>query len=442
MLQATTAGQRRSPAMRLPSLLTALLLTACAAANFPPLGETDANYAATHQFFAEYCALSQIKKRPGFGADIRGEIGGHAVFYLQGACRDPDQAYPVLRLCEQGGVGLSVNAHFRNAKWAAIPGRDFFFQGNVAPGAPGALVTRQTYAEIQRQARSLGLYDGIAFHEAVFADMPQGWSREAWKYEVSIGTDYAVGIARGRYCARIPVDRPAMRRMIDFLNAQNAPYRAGAVFHWSVFSDNCIHLAHNALAAAGLWDPWPINRPFLISLFDFPVPRNEFVNLMRRANDDLPPDPAAAYDDAPTRRALLRDGVFPSRPGALAESRPPLAPNDVYEGDLKLIFYDDPLFGQYRRRFDDILAEPRYTDPAANRAYFATAADRALAERKPLAAWLAKPPYAADPATFAAIYQRYYEAMSRLADRSRPTFSRTAFSRTAVNSALPNGVPR
>ena len=397
--------------MRLVQLCLALLLSACAAARFPPVGEADADYGAAHPYYAEYCAVSQIKKRPGFGADIRGGIGGHAVFYLKGACRDPDQAYPVLRLCEQGGAGLSMNAHFRNAKWVATQGHDFFFDG-IAPGTP---VARAAYADMQREARRRGIYDGIVFHDEVFADMPQGWSREAWKYEVSAGTDYAIGIGRSRYCTRVPVDRAAMARMIDFLNAQNAPYRAGAVFRWSVFSDNCIHLAHNALAAAGLWDPWPINRPFIVSVFDFPVPRNEFVNLARRTNDDLPADPGAAYDDSAARRSLLAFGVLPARPGALAESRPLLQPNALYESDLKLIFYDDPLLGPYQGRFDRIFAEPRYTDPAANRAWFAAAARRALARRKPLEAWLAKPRYAADPAGFRAIYEHYYALMTRLA---------------------------
>lgn len=399
--------------MRLASLLMALLLTACATARFDRIGADEASYAAAHPYYAEYCALSQIKKRPGFGADIRGEIGGHAVFYLQGACRDPADPYPVLRLCENGGAGLSMNAHFRNAKWVAIPGRDFFFDGNLAAGTP---VTRQTYAGVQREARRLGIYDGVVFHDEVFDGMPPGWSREDWKYEVSAGTDYAIGMARGRYCARVPVDRVAMARMIAFLNAENAPYRAGAAFHWSLFSDNCIHLAHNALAAAGLWEPWPTHRFFIVSLLDFPVPKNEFVNLMRRTNDGLPADPGAAWSDEASRRALLQYEVLPSRPGALAESRPPLQPNEVYETQLKLIFYDDPLLGPYQGWFDRIFAEPRYTVPAANRTYFAALARRALAERRPLDSWLARPRYAADPAGFASTYQRYYEVMTRLAE--------------------------
>jgi len=399
--------------MRLLPLCMALLTTACAAARFDPIGPDEAAYAAAHPYYAEYCALSQIKKKRGFGADIRGEIGGHAVFYLHGACRVEDAGYPVLQPCEGGGAGLSMNAHFRNAKWVATPGHDFFFDANLAPGAP---VTRATYERVQREAERLRIYEGVAFHDTVFDDMPAGWSREDWKYEVSVGTDYGIALARGRYCARVPVDRAGMAAMIAFLNAENAPYREGKEeFRWSVFSDNCIHLAHNALAAAGLWARWPTKRFVLISMFDFPVPRNEFVNLMRRTNDEWPEDPGDAYDDAAARRSLLEHGALPVRPGALAESRPLLQPNAVYDTDVKLIFYDEPLLGPYQGWFDRIFAEPRYTEPGPNRAYFARKARAILAARKPLEWWLERRPYRQDPAGFTAVYERYYALMAQLA---------------------------
>ena len=292
--------------MRRPAaaLLAALWLPACANARFDVPGATnEAAYRAAHPLYAEYCALTQIKKKTGFGADIRGEIGGHAVFYLNGACRVPGVGYPVLEPCpagsEEDGVGLSMNAHFRNAKWVATPGRAFFFEGNVPEGTP---VTRATYAAVQREAQRRGIYDGVAFYPAVFANKPPAWSDTDWKYEVSVATDYAIALGRGRYCLRIPVDAAQMGRMIAFLNTENAPYRSGTEdFHWSVFQDNCIHLAHNALAAAGLVSPWRTHRFLPIAILDFPVPKNEFVNLARRTNDDWPPDPGALYADLPAR---------------------------------------------------------------------------------------------------------------------------------------------
>ena len=406
----------RQGGVRAASALLALWVSACATARFDLPGAGDeAGYAARHPYYAEFCALSQIKKKPGYGADIRGEIGGHAVFYLNGACLDPQSAYPVLQVCTGSapdGVGLSMNAHFRNAKWVATPGREFFFHGNLPADAP---LTRAGYQGVLSEAKRLAVYDGVEFNDEVFDAMPPGWQRQDWKYEVSVATDYAISLGRGRYCARVPVTRGQMGRMVAFLNEQNAPYRAGtAVFRWSVFRDNCIHLAHNALAAAGLWDEWPINRFILFAVFDFPVPKNEFVNLMRRTNDALPTDPGAAYQDAAARRSLLEAGMLPTRPDALAEARPPQRPNEVYETALKLIFYDEPLFGPYQGWFDQVFRDPRYTDAHANAAYLAAQARRILEQRQTLDWWLAQRRFAADRDGFTQVYERYYALMERL----------------------------
>ena len=404
---------------RLLRVLAAAWLGGCAVARFDVPGASDeAAYAAAHPYYAEFCALSQIKKKPGFGAEIRGDIGGHSVFYLNGACLQAGAGYPVLEVCtpgeaDQGGVGLSENEHFANAKWVATPGRAFFFRGGLAAGAA---VTRADYQRVQAEAKRLGIYDGVRFHDVVFKAMPAGWAREDWKYEMSVATDYATGLGRGRDCARIPVSRPEMGKMVAFLNAENAPYRDGRrVFHWSIFTDNCIHLAHNALAAAGLVAPWPIERPLPIAVFDFPVPKNEFVNIMRRTNDAFPADPGTLYWEVTGRTALLEQGRTPSWPGGLAEAAPVLMPNEVYDGDLKLIFYDEPNFGHYQKRFDQIFSEARYTDAAANRAWFARQARQAQAARLPLEWWLARAPYRRDPDGFARVYAAYYSMLDELA---------------------------
>ncbi len=409
-------------ARRAASLLLALLLAACAAADFNlPRGAALPPAAAGHRFYAELCALSQIMKHPGFGADIRGGIGGHAVFYLTGACRVRDAGYPVLRLCDQpgdaDGVGLSMNAHYANAKWVAFEGRDFFFDGLLAPGQA---VTRDNYRALQQEAQRRQVFAGITFHEEVFADMPAGWSRQDWMHEVSIATDYAIAFGRGRYCAGVPLDEAQMRRIIDFLNAENAPYRRGeAVFHWSLFSDNCVHLAHNALALAGIWEPWPTHRPLLVSVFDFPVPRNEFVNLMLRTNDLDISDLWALYEDTAARRRLLQHGDLPLLPGALARAAPPHRPNEVYETELSLLFYDEWVLDRYQRRFDRIFATPRYTDAAANAAHVVAVHAQLRRDWRPVEWWLARRPFAsaATRAAFAEFHARLLQHVSQAAAR-------------------------
>ena len=407
--------------VRAGGLAVLLVLGACAAERFEAPGGVvqdgaaeAAAYGAAHPFYAEYCALTQVRKLRGFGAEILGGIGGHAVFYLNGACRVA--GYPELAVCGEGqgsdGVGLSMNEHFSNAKWVAVPGRAFFFDGGLAAGAP---VTQGAYAGVKAEARRLGVYDGMTFHAEVFADKPAGWSDADWVYEISAATDYAVGMGRGRYCARVPVSRGEMGRMVAFLNAENAPYRRGErVFHWSIFRDNCIHLAHNALAAAGLVAPWP-KHGLVLAALDFPVPKNEFVNLAWAFNDGWFRDPGALYADLPARAALLADGRTPAGPGALVEAVGPRQPNAVYDTDVRLIFYDEPTLGWHPRHFARIMREPRYWAAGVNRAYFAGLARAAQGARRPLRWWLEQAPYRNDPAGFTAVYEAYYGMVGRLA---------------------------
>src|SRR5579863_7684740 len=135
----------------------------------PQIALSERRYAAFYPYFAEYCALSEFDKKKGIGIDVEGAgPGGHAVFYLNGACRGRDAGYPVLALCDESpdgmaghGVGLSVNDHYRNANWIATDGRDFFYDGAIAPGDG---VTRAGYERTQEEAKAKGLLDGVEFH--------------------------------------------------------------------------------------------------------------------------------------------------------------------------------------------------------------------------------------------------------------------------------------
>jgi hypothetical protein len=371
------------------TVFASLLLTGCASTLFNvPQGTLDERaYVSIYPWYAEFCAVSEISKKPGFGAEIvPGGPGGHSVLYLNGVCRVKDAGYPVVALCGDGrdpgvgeGVGLSVNEHYSNANWIATEGRDFVMHGDLAPGEP---LTRQSYLRTQAKAKSMGILDGVVFHSKVFDDQPAGMSRIDFMYDMSIATDYAVNFGRDRYCARVPLDRAKMAAIVEYLNAVNAPYRSGAeIFNWSVLRNNCTHLAHNALARAGVWPEWGTDRPLLISAFDFPVPKNEFVNLMRRTNDMVVADPAALYGDATARAAILGQGWIVTGPGGLAEAERAVQGNEVYNTDLRLIFYDEPIFGHYQGRWNKIWSDPRYTDLHANLRYFATLYSTILAIR-------------------------------------------------------------
>jgi hypothetical protein len=409
---------------RLACVVAAVLCPIGCTARFDvsPPPDNEAAYSLLYPFYVELCAVSQIKKKPGFGVDTSGGPGGHTVFFLSRVCRDRDAHYPTLVMCAPGtpedeqGVGLSVNAHFKNANWVATDGRDFFFNGDLKPGER---LTRAAYTRTQKTAEAKNIYDGIVFHGEVFDDQPPGMDRHDFMYEVSVATDYAVAFGRDRYCGRVPVTRAQMVKILDYLNGENAPYRNGKEFVWNVLENNCTHLAHNALAAADVWDDWPTDRFFLISAFDFPVPKNEFVNIMRRTNDMDLTDVAALYADDSVRRSLEKDGDLPTRPGGLAEAVRAIQDNDVYDTDVNLIFYDDPIIGRYRRHFAAIFTDPRYTDLRANLDYFAAL----YAQAKDELAHAPKPSNG-DLAAFEARYARYIDRAVADVDTKRQALSR------------------
>lgn len=327
-------------------------------------------------YYAELCALSELRKKPGFGVPLRSGIGGHLLLYLNGVRVDHSSGYPVLEVVAptsaagRHGAAVSVNSHYRNANWVAIEEREFIFRGALAPGEA---LTRDAYERTQARARSRGLLDGIAFHEHFFRDKPPGMSVDAFKYEISVATDYGATFGRDCYRARVPLDAGRMARMVDYLNALNAPYRTGQrIYHWRIFNDNCVHVAHNALAAAGFWAPWPTGQSPLLAAFRFPVPKNAMVDLALRANDFPIEDAEALFAKAEARRSLIETGSLPTGPGALTSVAPAVAVNDIYDvRKLRLIFYDNPFCGPYRGWFKRILSEPRYTDLDANLRYFA-----------------------------------------------------------------------
>ena len=377
-------------------------------------------YTSLYPYYAELCAVSEFKKKPGFGVKLEtGGAGGHAVFYLNGVCRDEGAHYPTIRLCDadtpvaERGVGLSVNAHFKNANWVATQGREFFYRGTLAPGEA---LTRATYARTQGRAKAMNIYDGVEFHAEVFDDMPSGMSRHDYMYEVSAVSDYAIEFGRDRYCARVPMDRGEMTRAVAYLNSLNAIYKDGKKeFNWSVFRDNCSHPPHNALAVAGIWGEWATEQFILFAAFDFPVPKNEFVNLIRRTNDMPIQDLDKVYDDQMARRALLQMNSLPTRPGSLAEAVPAVQDNAVYDTDLRLIFYDQPVIGSYQEHFEQIFSEPRYLDLHANLQHFARLYREIERAREPVASFLARhgKMEPAERDAMIGFYEHYYRYIER-----------------------------
>jgi hypothetical protein len=372
--------------------------------------------AAQNTDYLEFCAGSGIRMKPNFAADVSGGVGGHAAFFLNGACRDPSVNYPTLRMCDQlpsdavQGAGVSMDGNFSNANWTVTAGRSFFYDGGVSPTEP---FTQARYLQMERDAEKLGILNGIVFRPELYADKPAGMSDVDYRYDISVGTDYGIGLARGRYCARVPVSRPQMLSMVNFLNAKNEEYAGARHFDGSIMQNNCVHLSHNALAACDVLNPWPTDQFFPFAVLSFPVPKNDFVNIMRRTNDTKMDDLVALFRDTQARGLLLDYDRLPSEPGALATAYVVHAPNDVFETKVALIFYDDPPIGSYLRHFNAIFSQPRYTDRIANLTYFASLYAELNAARKPLATWETQVPVM-EQAEFARFYARYYARLTAL----------------------------
>lgn len=349
----------------------------------------EALYGRYFPYYAELCALSEIRKKPGFGVPVRSGMGGHSLLYLSGVCRDRRAGYPVLELCDPAaspacrGVGISVNSHYKNVNWVAVEGPDFVWRGALTPGEP---LTRDGYERTQACAKAIGVLDGVRFHDHLFRDQPRGMSQRDYMYEISVATDYAVCFGRNAYRARIPLERARMAAIVDFLNDLNAAYRDGRrVFRWKILNNNCSHVAHNALAAAAVWSPWPTGQCLARAAFNFPVPKNEFVDLMVRTNDLPIHDAEILAGDELVRRALEEADALPTAPGALASAVPAVGENEIYSIErLRLIFYDHPFWGRYRTRFARIFSEPRYLDLRANLRHFGAVYEMALARRNRL----------------------------------------------------------
>ncbi len=393
-------------------------------------------YARLYPYYAELCALSEARKKPGFGARFRSGRGGHSLLYLNGVCRDQGAGYPTLRLCESdlqaasSGASISANSHYRNANWVAAEGRDFVFQGLLAPGEK---LTRAGYERTQCHAKEMGLLDGVEFHERLFRGKPPGMSKRDYMYEISVATDYAVRFGRDVYRVRVPLDRARMGRLVDCLNGLNELYRDGRKeYRWRLFNDNCSHVAHNALSAAGIWRPWPTGQFFATAAFNFPVPKNEFVDLVLRTNDLPIEDPEAIYEDEIARWLLLEHDTLPTAPGALAAADRAIEDNAVYDiAKLRLIFYDHYLWGRYRDHFARIFNETRYLDHRVGLRYFRARYALALRARRAVRASAATSP---ERERFYVSYERYIARAAKEVERQLAMLSAPA---AAPTEALP-----
>jgi hypothetical protein len=73
------------------------------------------------------------------------------------------------------------------------------------------------------------------------------------------------------------VPEAALARTVAYLDGLNDAYVSGRRdYRWSGVIDNCAHVLHNGLAAAGLWRPQSVNAFILLQAFSLSIPVDQF----------------------------------------------------------------------------------------------------------------------------------------------------------------------
>lgn len=343
------------------SLFLTLSARAQGAANSAEL-----SYDEVFPLYTEVCSYTQFE-RPEYGT---GHRGGHSTIYLKGVCRDESAKIPLLKLCDElqsaqtladiptdkknspeWGVNVSVDDHFANVNWVAVPGKRLAYDGVPSEVKAQAVVDQKAMQAALSEAMRLRLFRGIEVTPKALAKFSQrvGYAPESLERimaEQAIGTDYAIRYARQATCARVPVSRFQLQRMVDMLNdKQQDAYTKGNF--WDGINNNCTHTVQQALAAAGIRsDLWNLQNlkvkglarkiikqlttPSFVFWGQIAVPSNETITLARLSNVGLSGlDPEAIYAKRNhlirgeyLRREALMDPLWswlPKQPGSMTQ---------------------------------------------------------------------------------------------------------------------------
>ena len=398
-------------------------------------------YNSLFPYYAEICAVTQfhqIGSKPG-------GWGGHATLFLNGAEIEPGASYPRLRLVaptdlfdEDSGVGISVNKIFDNVTWVAIPGRDEFFRGGLAPDQT---LDRDSYEAAIQTTTTAGWFAGVGIKDSVMRQRPPAMRPEEFVVRHSIGTDFALNFARTAYCARLPVSREAMGKVIAYLNRTNESAQKSG-YTWNMYTNNCSHVAHNALAAAGVWDPKVARGPGTIDvardvlsvaralalsqMSDFSFPANNFVRLYEAGNERPIDDAVAAFRNHDVRRTM-NDGWTSTGPGALIATYPihDASRNEMFAAGRDPFLFSVPMFWDKADKFKLLTRHPPsiVTDLGANLAHYRDRYAQTLASRRTVSDDLRDLAPGENEDDFRIFYGRFYE---RIAEELKRTDARLA----------------
>jgi hypothetical protein len=329
-------------------------------------------YEELFPYYVELCAVTQYRSLE----HGDGGVPGHAVMYLKGACKDENAFFPALRPCRRAatsredpehGVGISVNRWLLNANWIAVPGTDLFWDGGLEEGE---VLDQAAYDRAITASIDAGVFQNVEIHPA-YPTRSAERSLEDFIAQQSVATDFALRFSRTAFCSRMPVNEEMMGDIADYLNWVNEDYALGrADYSWSGYSDNCVHLLRNSLAAASIWQPRSVQTTRLRQLANLAVPANEAINLADLGAHGPLADGRDVYRTDEARDALLDFDWLPRRHGALVTVVPVHDPNELFDTRGRILILESPLSFGATRKFDRILFDPRFTDLHANLEHF------------------------------------------------------------------------
>jgi hypothetical protein len=328
----------------------------------------------------------------------------------------------------RSGVGVSVNRILRNVSWVATPGRDLFFHGELAETDT---LDDATYERAIRSAASARHFSGIAIDAAVMRSRPVTMPVEELVVRNSIGTDFALTFARHVYSARLPLPRQAMTRLVAFLNDVNERAQKSG-YTWNAYTNNCSHVIHNALAAAGIWDAKIARPPGIASMgidvvsvahalvtgrmSDFSFPANNFVRAYEAGNRRPIDDVTRAYRDHDVRRTL-DDGWLSTGPGALITRYPmhDAGRNRLFDPGRDPFLFSVPALWDKRRDFEKLTREPpdELSDLRTNLVRFRERYAGALDGRPTVNDALTRLGAKTDPRAFGLFHERFFAHLER-----------------------------
>ena len=366
-----------------------LLSTGCAPLHREviPTIQVEPVYDQLYPYYVEVCAVSQIRAK---FAEYGGS-GGHAVMYLKGVCRDRQAEYPTIEVCDAGtanlsdpetGVGISVNKLFGNVNWIAVPGKRLFYRGNLDEDQLlGEAHARATIKIVE----DLEVFKGVEAREYYKESVPEDESEDEFISRVArdtLGTDFAINFGRTIFCSRLPVTRGMMEKIVENLNEQNRKYVSGEKeYKWSGYYNNCSHVIHNSLAAAGVWSSKSVQSYMLKQFFNLSIPANETINLTHLTTKYPIDDFYKIYSDDVKRKTLLKENWLPTQHGALFQTISVHQKNDLYDTGIRIMVVQLPFLKPKSRQIKAISDDPRYTtDLKANLFSFKERYERILEE--------------------------------------------------------------